>query len=348
MSGWLALAISAVLLAVNGFFVALEFSLVGSRRTKLEELAVEGSPSARLAVTASGDVTLLLAGAQLGITMASLGLGLVAEPAMAGVLEPLMRALHLPAGVSHTVAVLIGLAIVVFLHMVIGEMVPKNVALADPERTLQRVVQVNRAYLFVVRPVVRVLNTMGNLGARAFGVHPGDDLSAAPTAEELTVMLAASHDEGLIEDFAHGLLTGVLDFGGRDVASVMVLRSDIRSITSATTVAQAEQVVVDSGHSRLPVQGPAGLDDVRGFVHAKDLLTLDAVGADRPVPLRLVRRMLVVPRDRSLEDLLLEMRRVRVHFALVSDDDGTTAGIVTLEDLLEELVGDILDESDTD
>jgi CBS domain containing-hemolysin-like protein len=346
VNGWVALAISALLLAINGFFVALEFSLVGSRRTKLEELAADGSASARLALAASGDVTLLLAGAQLGITMASLGLGLVAEPAMADLLGPVARALHLPAGVSHTVAVIIGLCIVVFLHMVIGEMVPKNVALADPERTLRRVVSLNRAYLLIFRPVIRVLNAMGNLGARAFGVHPRDNLSSAPTAAELTVMLAASHEEGLIEDFAHGLLTGVLDFGGRDVASVMVPRPEIRSITAATTVAQAEQLVVDSGHSRLPVEGPAGLDDVRGFVHAKDLLTLEVGAADRPVPLRLVRRMLVVPPERSLEDLLLAMRRARVHFALVTGDDGTTVGIVTLEDLLEELVGDILDESD--
>jgi CBS domain containing-hemolysin-like protein len=348
MSAWTALAISAVLLVINGFFVALEFSLVGSRRTKLEELAVDGSPSARRALAASSDVTMLLAGAQLGITIASLGLGLVAEPAMAGALEPLTRALHLPSGLSHTVAVIIGLAIVVFLHMVIGEMVPKNLALADPERTLRRVVSVNRAYLVVFRPIVGVLNAMGNLGARMFGVKPGDDLSAAPTAEELTVMLAASHDEGLIEDFAHGLLTGVLDFGGRDVGSVMVPRAEIRSINSATTVAQAEQLVIESGHSRLPVEGPAGLDDVRGFVHAKDLLTLAVASADRAVPRRLVRRMLVVPRDRSLEDLLLAMRRERVHFALVTGEDATTVGIVTLEDLLEELVGDILDESDTD
>jgi len=348
MNGWTALTISLVLLAVNGFFVALEFSLVGSRRTKLEELAVGGSASARMAVQASGDITLQLAGAQLGITMASLGLGLVAEPAMAHLLEPVMRALHLPTAVGHTLGGVIGLGIVVFFHMVLGEMVPKNVALADPEQTLRRVVLVNRAYLVVFRPIIRALNWLSNVVARAFGVEPRDSLSSTPTAAELTVMLTASRDEGLIEDFAHELLTGVLDFGGRDVASVMVPRAEVRSITRETTVTEAEAVVVGSGHSRLPVQGSGGLDDVRGFIHAKDLITLPPGSADRPVPLRLVRRMLVVPCDRSLEDLLLAMRRARVHFALVIDANGATAGIATLEDLLEELVGEILDESDPD
>ena len=347
MSTGLALAVCVALLAVNGFFVALEFSLVGSRRTKLEELAADGSTSARRALAASGDITLLLAGAQLGITMASLALGLVAEPAMAGVLAPVVGLLHLPSGVAHTLAFVVGLGIVVFFHMVVGEMVPKNVALADPESTLRRTVPLNAAYLFVFRPVIRLLNAMGNLGARLFGVQPRDDLSSTPTAEELTVMLTASRDEGLIEDFAHGLLTGVLDFEGRDAASVMVPRSQIRSITASTTVAEAERLVVDTGHSRLPVEGPSGLDDIRGFVHAKDLLTLDPSAAGQAVPLALVRRMLVVPHDRSLEDLLLAMRRARVHFALVTGADRATVGIVTLEDLLEELVGDILDESDT-
>ncbi len=177
-------------------------------------------------------------------------------------------------------------------------------------------------------------------------MQPVDELGNVPTAEELTVMLTASRDEGLIEDFAHELLTGVLDFGERPVTSVMVPRGEIRSITTRTTLRQAERLVVESGHSRLLLAGSDGLDDVRGFVHAKDLLTIDPELADGVVPLRLVRRMLVVPVDRTLEDLLLSMRRARIHVALVTEDDGHTVGLVTLEDLLEELVGDILDESD--
>ena len=346
MNGWSALAVATSMLVVNGVFVALEFSLVASRRTKLEELAAGGSLAAGRALDASGDLSLQLAGAQLGITIASLILGLVGEPAMTHLLLPVVEAVGLSGGAARTVAGLLGLSVVVFLHLVVGELVPKNVAMTAPERTLRWLSAPNAAYLFVFRPVIRVLNALSTLGVRAVGIQARDELSSTPTAEELTVMLSASRAEGLIEDFAHELLTGVLDFGGRDVASVMAPRDEIRAIGLDTTVRQAEAVVVDSGHSRLPVQGAGGLDDVLGFVHAKDLLTMPLVTADRPVPLRLVRSMLVVPADRSLEDLLLAMRRARVHFALVTAADGTTAGIVTLEDLLEELVGDILDESD--
>jgi len=348
VTGWSAFALSFVLLGINGFFVALEFSMVGSRRTKLEEAAATGTRLDRLALESSADLTMQLAGAQLGITIASLGLGVVAEPAMEHLLEPVAHFIHLPSGLAVTVSAVVGLSIVVFLHLVIGELVPKNLAMTDPERTLRWLVLPNRAYLFVFRPLVKALNVLGNLGARAFGVQPRDELGNVPTAEELTVMLTASRDEGLIEDFAHELLTGVLDFGERDVTSVMVPRAEICSITTRTTLRQAESLVVESGHSRLLMQGTRGLDDVRGFVHAKDLLTIEPELEDRAVPLRLVRRMLVVPADRTLEDLLLAMRGARVHVALVTDADERTVGLVTLEDLLEELVGDILDESDQD
>ena len=202
------------------------------------------------------------------------------------------------------------------------------------------------------RPVIRVLNWVGNLGVRAFGVEPRDELTSAHTADELAVMLAASRQGGMIEDFAADLMAGVLDFGGLTAADVMVPRASISFVEQTTTVAEAENAVVERGHSRLPVVG-RDLDDVRGFIHAKDLLTLAPTVADDPIPTRLTRRMLVVPEHRSLEDLLLMMRRTRVHFALVTasrsdaaGDHGRTAGVVTLEDLLEELVGDILDESD--
>jgi CBS domain containing-hemolysin-like protein len=191
---------------------------------------------------------------------------------------------------------------------------------------------------------VWVLNVLSNVGVRAFGVEPRDELASAHTAEELAVLVATSREEGTIQGFAAELLSGVLDFSGREVASVMVPRDRICSVTATATPADAEAVVLAQGHSRLPVTGTGGIDDVLGFVHAKDLLQMPAAVLDRPLPPRLLRRMLVVPRERSLEDLLLAMRRSRVHFALVTEPDGTTAGIVTLDDLLEELVGDITDE----
>jgi CBS domain containing-hemolysin-like protein len=334
-----------VLLAANAFFVALEFAVLASRRSRLEPLAESGDRAASRGLEAMSDLNVQLAGAQLGITVASLILGLVGEPAVAHLLEgPVDHLPGIPEGWSHGVAAVIGLAIVVFAHMVLGEMVPKNLTLAHPESTLRVISLPNRAYLALARPLVRVLNGLSNLGVRAFGVEPRDELATAVTVEELAVMVAASREEGTIQGFAAELLTGVLDFGGREVASVMVGRDRIRSIPSTATPAEAEAVVLDCGHSRLPVLGPGGTDDVLGFLHAKDLLQLPQAAFGRPLPPRLLRRMLVVPRERTLEDLLLAMRRSRVHFALVTEPDGTTAGIVTLDDLLQELVGDITDE----
>jgi CBS domain containing-hemolysin-like protein len=336
-----------VLLAVNGFFVALEFALLGSRRSRLEPLAEAGDKAAQRSLESMRDLSAQLAGAQLGITVASLILGLVGEPAMAHLLEPVVDLVpFVPNGWTHPIAGVIGLLIVVFLHMVLGEMVPKNFTLTRPEATLRVISLPNRAYLTVVRPLVWALNVMANLGVRAFGVEPRDELASAHTAEELAVLVAASREEGTIRGFAAELLSGVLDFGGREVTSVMVPRDRICWIGASATAAEAEAVVLDEGHSRLPVVGAGGIDDVLGFLHAKDLLQLDQALFDQPLPPRLRRGMLVVPRERSLEDLMLAMRRSRVHFALVTEPDGTTAGIVTLDDLLEELVGDITDEPD--
>ncbi len=344
MSVW-PFVVIIVLLAVNGFFVALEFALVGSRRSRLEPLAEAGDKAAQRGLDAMRELSIQLAGAQLGITIASLILGLVGEPAMAHLLEgPIDLIPGLPEGWVHPTASVLGLLIVVFAHMVLGEMVPKNFTLTHPEATLRAVSMPNRAYLAVARPFVRVLNFLGNLGVRLCGIEPRDELASAHTAEELALLVAASREEGTIQGFAAELLSGVLDFGGRDVASVMVPRDRICAIGATATAADAEAVVLDQGHSRLPMVGPGGLDDVLGFLHAKDLLLLDPALAARPLPPRLLRQMLVVPRDRSLEDLLLSMRRSRVHFALVTESDGTTAGIVTLDDLLQELVGDITDE----
>lgn len=340
------LLFTIVLLIANGFFVAWEFGLVGSRREKIEPLATSGSKRAQAALAGMGDLNMQLAGAQLGITMASLGIGYVSEPALAGWFEHLVEGrIDIPTGVIHSVSFVVALTIVVFLHMVVGEMVPKNATLADPERTLMWTALPAKGYLTVFRPLVWSLNHLSNLGIRLFGVEPRDELTAVHTAEELAVMLGESHDEGYIEEFAHELLTGVLDFSARDAAFVMVPRAQIVTVPRSATAAEIEATMVESGHSRVPVVDH-DIDSVIGFVHSKDLLALGSDELDRPLPLRLVRRMLVVPRDRSLEDLLVSMRSARIHFALVVDSDRRTAGVATLEDLLEELVGDILDESD--
>jgi CBS domain containing-hemolysin-like protein len=220
-----ALLLTVVLIVVNGFFVGIEFALVGSRRSRLEELAAGGDRRAEAALDATSKLNLQLAGAQLGITVASLGIGAVSEPAIAHLIESALEPIvDLPAGVIHTIGFVVGLSIVVFLHMVIGEVVPKNLALAGPERSLLWMAPISRVYLRVTGPLLWLLNRLANAGVRALRVEPRDELHSAHTASELAVMVAESHEEGLIEEFAHDLLAGVLDFGDRDVSSVMVPR----------------------------------------------------------------------------------------------------------------------------
>jgi CBS domain containing-hemolysin-like protein len=343
----IALVLSVLLLLVNGFFVALEFSLVAARRTRLEPLGDRGDRRAVRALRGMRELDLQLSGAQLGITMASLGLGFLAEPVLAEAIRSLLgRFVDLPEGVAHGIAFAASLTVVAYLHMVVGEMVPKSLALSAPEKTLLRVAGPKQAFLLVFRPVIRVLTEASNRLVRLCGVEPRSELAAGRTAAELATMLAESHDEGYIEDFAHDLLTGALDFAALRADSVMVARADVAIVASDATVAEVEQQVVATGHSRLPVAQGGDPDRIVGFVHAKDLLSLGPGAEDAPLPRDLVRRMLVVPRDRSLEDVLRSMRSTRIHVALVVDPDRTTAGLVTLEDLLEELVGEITDESD--
>jgi len=340
------LALAVLLLIANGFFVAVEFALVASRRTKLEAMAERGSARARLAVGSLRHLNLQLTGSQLGITMASLLLGYIAEPAVAGLIEDAIEVFgDVPDGLLHTIGFIVALTIVAFLHMVIGEMVPKNIAIAEPERTLLRLAVLNRVYVTVFGPLLRLLTAIANVGVRAVGVEPRDERATAASSQELAMMLGASRDQGLIEDVAHQLLTGALHLQVRRVTTVMVPRDGIRWLPRTATPAEAEALVVESGLTRLVVAGH-GVDDVFGYMHAKDLLTLSGEARHRPLPLGRVRRMLVVGQDSSLDDALLAMQRARLHVALVVDGEGRTVGLATLEDVIEALVGDIRDESD--
>jgi CBS domain containing-hemolysin-like protein len=342
-----ALLATAVLLAANAFFVAVEFAVVATPRTKIEPLADRGHRRARLALAAIRDLNPQLAGAQLGITMASLLLGFVAEPAFAHAIEDLLHPLGVPDGLSHGIAFALALALVSFAHMVVGEMIPKNIAIAQPDRTLLALSVPNRAYVTLFRPVIWALNASANGLVRLLGTEPVSEISAAHTADEIALMVGASRQEGLIEEVAHQLLTGALDLGGRPVRSVMTPRRRVVAVPAAATPVEAERVVTTSGHTRLVVTGSGGLDDVVGFVHAKDLLTVPAEARGRPLPVRVVRQMLVLREATTLEEALVAMQRARLHLALVVGDEAdTTIGIVALEDVLEALVGDIRDESD--
>ena len=344
-----ALLATVALLAANAFFVAVEFALVASRRTKLEAMAEDGHAGARRALGSISNLSLQLAGAQLGITIASLLLGYVAEPAIAHGLESLLHdVVRLPESVTTTIGFVVALSIVVFFHMVLGEMVPKNIAIAGPERTLLWLDLPNRAYLALFRPVLFLLNGLANGVIRCFGVEPADEVSDSHTSDELADMISASRDEGLIAEVQDQILRGALAIQKVPVSRLMVPRERIGFVERSATAAGAEAMVVSSGHSRLLVVGDGGLDDVLGFVHAKDLLTIPEAVRDRPLPLGRIRRIPIVGVDTLVDEALVALQRARVHLAVVVDRSGRTLGLISLEDMLEELVGDIVDESDRD
>ena len=331
-----ALLVAVVLLAANAFFTAVEFALVAASRSNLEVLAEGGNRRARVAVRAMGDLGMQLAGAQLGLTMTALGLGYVVEPAVARLLDPLL------GGYGHGVSVAVAIAIVVFAHVLFGEMVPKNAALCNADGLAMWLAPAHRLFVAAFRPAIRALEWLVAALVRLCGVAPVDRDSSARTPAELYDLLARSRTSGLLNEFEHSLLASALALGERPASSIMVPRERISAIPRGASVAEAEGMVVASGHTRLLL---GEVDSPDGFVHAKDLLTVPPERAGLAVPASCVRRALMVRHDLPLEDLLRLMRRHRVHVALVREG-AVTVGLVTLEDVLELLVGDIRDESD--
>ncbi len=335
MSAW-NLPVIFLLLVLNGFFVAVEFAVIASRRTKLE---AHGGALAQVALEAMKKLNLHLAGAQLGITMASLALGYVAEPTVATLLERSLGSLvDLPEGVMETLGFALAIGVVAFLHMVVGEMVPKNIAIAAPERTLMAVAVPYRVYVTLFEPVLRLLNAMGNALVRRCGVEPRDELATAASAVELVSMLGSARGEDGIEEVARRLLTGAATLTSVYISEVMVPREKIVWLPRTATPAEAEALVVASGRTRLVLAGD-GLDDVRGLVHAKDLLLVPEDARDQPLPPGSEREIETMGPGTSLDVALLTMQKTQRHLAVVCDAAGRTLGIATLEDVIERLLG---------
>ncbi|MCY3860474.1 MAG: hemolysin family protein [bacterium] len=341
------IAVAVVLLVANAGFVAVEFALVAARRSRLEPLAEAGNRRARMALAAMGDINRQLAGAQLGITMASLGLGFVAEPAVARLIERAVESfVHLPSGVLHTISFAVSLALVVYLHMVLGEMVPKNIALAGAERTAMWLAPFNRLYTIVFGPLIGLLNHLSAGLVRLCGVEPIDELSTTHTAQEFAAVVEHSAAEGFLDEFDRSLLSSALELAGRPVRSVMVPRGQIVAVEREATVSEVVEVMTASGHSRVLVQSGSP-DQVIGFVHAKDLFETTRARADQPLGDELIRIVPAIEEETSLEGALALMQGSRRHLAVVRQGArNRTVGLVTLEDVLEVLVGDLFDETD--
>jgi CBS domain containing-hemolysin-like protein len=338
---WSALLWLVLLLLANGFFVAAEFAYITARRNLLEQIPRR---SAQTAVGLNKNLTLSLAAAQLGITMASLVLGAVAEPAVASIFEAILGPLPLSENVIHWISLVIALLIVVFLHMVIGEMAPKNITISAPERTAVALAFPFRGFIMVFKPLIWVLNASANGVLRLFGVAPADALEVGHSAEDLAVIIGTGRREGVIEDFAHRLLTGAITFGDLDASEVMVPRPDVQAASADTPVSGLQEQMRVTGHSRIPLY-ESDIDAIVGLVHVKDLMA-EELDRDAPLPPASWRVPLVVPETAPLRSVLDEMRQARTHLAVVVDEHGSTAGIITMEDIAEELVGEIADEHD--
>ena len=343
MSHSAALWLSVFLLLSNAFFVGAEFAVMTARRSRLEPLAEAGSKRAKISLVAIGQVASLLTTAQLGITLSSVGLGAVAEEALHQMIEPVLVDLGLSASLSRPLALGVALLIVAYLHVVVGEMVPKNLAIAGPQQAALALAPPLLYISRALRPVIRLMEGLAKAMVRLLGIEPKDELTSAFTVEEVQVMVAESHREGLIESDRHGLTRRALEFSDRVAGDVAVPLSALVTLPLGASPADVEHLVAKRGFSRFATTDAAG--DVVGYLHLKDVLYADDTQHSQPVPLKRIRRLATVQSDDEVEDVLATMQRTGAHLARVVDPAGVVTGVVFLEDVLEELVGEVTDAS---
>lgn len=365
MSTVLGLAAVAALVFMNGFFVAAEFALVGARRTRIAQLADAGSSGARAAQAAIQHLDHYIAATQLGITLASLGLGWIGEPAVAHLFEPVID-LFLPHGsaatLRHTLAFTVAFSMVTMLHIVFGELAPKSIALQHPEGTSIIVAGPTTVFLKIFRPVIFIMNGVGNAVVRLLGFQPASGHEQVHSIEELAMLVHSSREAGVLEPNEEELIRNVFDFGDIHAREVMQPRVEVDAIPIDITLPDLLQRIARQHHSRYPVfQGQ--IDHVVGILHTKDLFdtiihqpdlltgsSAEGGGAEDGSTefdlTSLLRTPLFVPAMTRVDEVLERMKRTKSHVAIVLDEYGGVAGMATMEDILEELVGDVRDEFD--
>ena len=340
-----ALFIAISLIIINGFFVAVEFAFTASRRPTLEAQAAAGNRFASWALASMNELPVTFAGAQLGIAGASLALGFVIESSLEAAFEGLYETIGLPQGVITTLSLITALLIVSFVHNVFGEMAPKNATIAAPERVAVVVSAPFRGYVTVFRPIIFALSWVANGVLRLFGVKARRTIEMTHSPEDIAMLVKTIGAGGVIHPGSSSLLTSALNFQDTVVSEVMVPRPDLIAMSVSDPAADFERRVVETGHSRIPVYGD-DLDDIRGFVHAKDLLHVETDGRSHAIAQNLIRNVPIVPETMSVSPVMEMMRSEGVHLAVAINEHGSVAGLVTLEDIAEELVGEIRDEHD--
>lgn len=341
---WGALAFTVLVLA-TAYFVAAEFAFVATGRHRLEERAREGDRRAPHALAVQRRLSFMLTGAQLGITVSSLLLGVIVEPTLARALRPVLEWIGINPAAVPGIAVVLALLLATGIAMVFGELAPKNLAIGEPERVALRLARATEFALRVAAPAIAVFDNAANRLLRLVGIEPTEELDHAVTAEELEVIIAESGRVGSLTASQTGLLQRVLDFRALHAVEVQVPRTSVVTITADATCADLAELAYASGLSRFPVVGD-DLDDVRGVVVAKDVLAVPYERRATEQVRTLLTPPLAVPESALLSPLLAELREAHSQLALVVDEHGGVTGIVTLEDIVEELVGDIRDEYD--
>lgn len=338
------LGIAVLLVVANGFFVAAEFAFVGARRPRIEAMAEAGNRRAVLANHAIRHLDHYISATQLGITLASLGLGWVGESTLASVFIGIFHTLPAPFDVlaTHAVAGTLAFALITVMHIVLGELAPKSVALLLPEETSLWTAGPMILFARVFTPFIWVLNGLANALLRAMGMQPASELESVHRPEEIEMLLNQSYESGLMGREPVEMIRGIFDLSETNAGEVMTPRTEIIALPADATLEEAAELILAQGHSRIPVYDDS-LDHILGVVLARDVWRAQRdgrsdtlAGMTRPIPF--------VPDSKSVEDLLQDMQADRVHMAVVVDEFGGTAGLVTLEDLVEEIVGEIHDE----
>jgi len=341
--------VALLLVALNGLFVAAEFAFVRIRATQIDQLAREGRSSAGLVQAARDKLDQYLAVCQLGITICSLGIGALAEPAIANLIDPLLEAVGLPGGLVHPIAIAIALFIASFLHVVFGELAPKTFAIQKAEGTSLFVAPFMRFSYYVLYPLTMLFNGTANAITGALGVPPASESDETHTEEEIRQLIAQSTRHGVLEEDDEHRLTGVFNLEDTIAREIMVPRPDVVALSAETKLEDLVSVAAAGRYTRYPIHEGDATDRIIGAVHVKDALR--AVDTEKSIEANvtakdIMREVLIVPENRAIENILEDFQSQEIQMAIVIDEWGSFEGLITIEDILEEIVGEIRDEFD--
>ena len=332
-----------VFVAINAFFVAAEFSIVKIRRSRLEEIEAHGNKKAKLAIKVTSSLDSYLSATQLGITLASLALGWIGEPALAVIIDPLFgHWLKDDPILMHSVSIATAFTIITLLHVVFGELVPKSIAIQKTETAVMLVVRPLYLFAQIFRPIIYIFDHLAALALKLIGIQPAHDSDLVHSEEEIKLIAGASQRGGIIDKTESEIIKNAVDFSDKIAREIMVPRQDMECLYLENTYEENFDIVKQSNHTRYPVCDE-DKDNIVGMIHLRDIL----MNEDEKDITKMLREVLFVPESLSVSEVLHTMKRRRIHMAIVIDEYGGTSGLISMEDVLEELDGDIQDEHDT-